>query len=253
MTMKTLIAATLAAAALGVAPAAFAQRGYDNSVGQLQGLSVDQAKSQLSYAGYTKARNIKVGGQQFDLWANARARESCIGFTSFKGRVTETRSFDNTECGVVSGRFNPEDLRGLRVDDAKWNLRNQGFDHQRNIRIDGQQWDLWRGGGRGRGECIGFTSYNGRVTGVRDFRDCDGDWDGGWNGRLRLDDLPGMSVDSAKRELSDAGFRKARNINVRGKQWDLWYDDGGRGTRCVGFTSYNGRVTDADEFSERDC
>ena len=50
-----------------------------------------------------------------------------------------------------------------------------------------------------------------------------------------------------------SGFRKARNIRSGGQQWDLWYDERGRGDTCVGFTSYNGRVTDVRTFSSRDC
>jgi hypothetical protein len=264
--MKTLMKTALVAAAMLTAAPTLAQPGgarhgggYD--VFDLQGLRVDAAKTQLASAGYTKARNISYGGKQYDLWSNTRSRNSCVGFTSYNGRVTDTRSFDDAECGVVGGGWGPggfdsSKLQGLRVDDAKRNLSSRGYSNTRNVRIDGQQWDLWQSS-RGR-DCVGFTSYNGRVTGTRDFRgsECDGDWNsgGGWGGGyLRIDNLRGMSVDSATRELSNAGFDKARNIRIDGQQWDLWYDDNGRNGRCVGFTSYNGRVSDADSFAERDC
>ncbi len=264
--MKTLIKTALVAAAIMTPEPALAQLGdyrqggggYD--VFNLQGERVDVAKAQLASAGYSKARNISYGGKQYDLWSNARSRNSCVGFTSYNGRVTDTRSFDDAECGVVGGGWGPggfdaSKLQGLRVDDAKRNLQKFGYSNTRNVRIDGQQWDLWQNS-RGRG-CIGFTSYNGKITGTRDFRgsECDSDWNsgGGWGGYLRIDSLRGMSVDSAKRELSNAGFEKARNIRVDGRQWDLWYDDNDRNGRCVGFTSYNGRVSDADSFAERDC
>lgn len=264
--MKTFIAITLAATAIAVAAPAMAQPGdsrrgggYDYDLSRLQGEKVDFAKSQLASAGYDKSRNIKVGGKQYDLWSNAWARSACVGFTSYNGRITDVRSFSDSDCGVVSGGwgpggFNASKLQGLRVDDAKRNLRDFGYSNTRNIRIDGQQWDLWQSS-RGR-DCVGFTSYNGRVSGTRDFRrgECEGDYGGGgYGGYFRLDDLRGLGVDSAKRELSDAGFDKGRNIRVDGQQWDLWFDDNGRNTRCVGFTSYNGRVTDTDEFSSRDC
>lgn len=264
--MKKLIAAALAATALAAALPAVAQPGQYGHPGggygsvNLSGLSVDQAKRELSNAGYTKARNINYAGKQYDLWSNPRGRDSCIGFTSYNGRVTDTRGFNDAECGYTDGGwgggYNPRDLNGLRVDDGKRALRNAGYSHDRNIRINGQQWDLWRSD-RGRG-CIGFTSYNGRITDTRDFRrsECDGDWNngGGWGGGwLRPEDLRGLSVDQAKRELSNSGFDHERNIRVGGKQWDLWYDDRGRDGRCIGFTSYNGRVTDARNFPERDC
>lgn len=268
--MKTLTTAILScAAAIALAAPASAQRngdfrppggGYGNGAPALQGLSVDQAKAQLASAGYVKARNINSGGRQYDLWSNTRSRDACLGFTSYNGRVTEARAFSDSECGVVGGGwgpggFNESALRGLRVDDAKRNLRNFGYDHRRNVRIDGQQWDLWESS-RGR-DCVGFTSYNGIVSGAREFRrgECDGDWNsGGWGGRpLRLNDLIGLNVDQAKRELADSGFSKGRNISVRGQQWDLWYDERVRGDRCVGFTSYNGRVTGADNFPSREC
>jgi hypothetical protein len=265
--MKTVIAAVLAAAAFSAAAPALAQpgdyrngRGYNDDLGRLQGGSVDNAKTQLASAGYDRSRSIRVGGKQYDLWSNARARNACVGFTSYNGRVTDARTFDDSECGVVgggwgSGGFDESKLQGLRVDDAKRNLQSFGYSNTRNIRIDGQQWDLWQSA-RGR-DCVGFTSYNGRVTGARDFRqgECDRDYNsGGWGGgSMRPDRLRGLSVDAAKRELSDAGFDKARSIRIDGKQWDLWRDDRGRNDRCVGFTSYNGRVTDARNFSTREC
>jgi hypothetical protein len=266
--MKTVMTAILAAAAMMTAAPALAQPGdyrqgggYDYDALRLQGERVDVAKAQLASAGYNKARNINYGGKQYDLWSNGRSRNSCVGFTSYNGRVTDMRAFDDAECGVVSGGwgqggFDASKLQGLRVDDAKRNLQKFGYSNTRNVRIDGRQWDLWQNS-RGRG-CIGFTSYNVKVTGTRDFRgsECDGDWNsgGGWGGgNFRIDSLRGLSVDSAKRELSNAGFDKARNIRINGQQWDLWYDDNGRNGRCVGFTSYNGRVSDADSFAERDC
>lgn len=255
--MNKLFAAAIAAATAAMlsAPATAQVHGdarYGGGYARgLEGLRVDAAKAQLSSAGYSKARNIKVGGRQFDLWSNPRARDACVGFTSISGTVTEVRSFDDAECGVVSGRrLEPQDLNGMRVDDAKRNLRNFGYDHERNVKIDGKQWDLWV---RGR-DCIGFTSYRGVLSGVQTFRasECTGNFvGGGW--RLDPRDLPGLSVDQAKRELSNAGYTKARNIHIRGKQWDLWYDDRGRDGRCIGFTSISGRVTDADDFDPRDC
>ncbi len=266
--MKKIIAAVLiAASTLAIATPAIAQpygdARYGGGRGQsslnLEGLRVEDAKRNLRDSGYDHARNINVGGKQYDLWSNSRSRDNCVGFTSYNGRVTNARNFDDAECGVAGGgwgRFDPSDLRGMRVDDAKRNLRDYGYTHSRNIGDDGKQWDLWSSP-RGRGECIGFTSYNGKVTAVRDYRnsECDGEWNsghpaGGW---LSPDRLRGQSVDSAKRDLSNAGFRKARNINLGGNQWDLWFDDRARDGRCVGFTSYNSRVTDARNFSERDC
>lgn len=266
--MKTAISAALIAAFVATTAPAFAQPGdyrrggggYDYDLGRLQGERVDFAKTQLASAGYDKSRNIKYGGKQYDLWSNARARNACVGFTSYNGRVTDARTFADSECGVVSGGWGPggfdaSKLQGLRVDDAKRNLNSFGYSNTRNMKIDGQQWDLWQSS-RGR-DCVGFTSYNGRVTGTRDFRrgECDGNGNsGGWGGGyLRIDSLRGLSVDSAKRELSNAGFDKARNVRIDGQQWDLWRDNNGRNGRCVGFTSYNGRVTDADSFAERDC
>ncbi len=258
--MNKLIATVFAAAsALALSAPALAQPYGDARHGGgywLEGLRVDAAKAQLSGAGYSKARNINVGGRQYDLWANPRARDACVGFTSISGRVTEFRSFDAAECGVVSGggKLNPDDLYGMRVGDAQRNLRTYGYANERNVRIDGQQWDLWVNS-RGR-DCIGFTSYRGTVSGVQKFRanDCANGSVSGGGGRVHPRDLPGLSVNQAKRELANSGFEKARNIRIAGKQWDLWYYERGRdGGRCIGFTSISGRVTDADHFSARDC
>lgn len=254
---KLAIAAVIAAATLGATAPASAQRGqggWDNQQFH-SGQSVDQIKRSLANDGYRAYRSIRLDGRQYDLWSNAGARNACVGFTSYNGRVTDVRNFAESECGLVSGGrrgIDQDDLRGLRVDDAKRNLREYGYSNIRNVRIDGKQWDLWLSD-RGR-DCVGFTSYNGRITDARSFRgnECDGMGipGGGW---LNVRELRGLSVDQAKRALSNAGFRGAGSFNDRGQQWDLWYDDSGRGGRCVGFTSYKGRVTDADEFDRRDC
>ncbi len=264
--MKKLVASVLIAASTLAMAAPVAAQPYGDArhtagwgVGMnLEGLRVDDAKNALRTNGYAPVRSIRFAGSQYDLWANSRARDACIGFTSYRGVVTDARDFDNSECGVTSGRwFDPDDLHGMRVDDAKRNLRENGYTFSRSIREDGGQWDLWYGS-RGRGgDCVGFTSYNSRVTAVRHFRGgaCNRDWGGGYGGGWSLDPdrLRGLGVDAAKHELSDAGYRMARSIRIRGDQWDLWYDDRGRDGRCVGFTSYRGRVTDARRFPERDC
>lgn len=267
--MNKFAAATLAiAAALAVATPAMAQPngdyryqggGYSGGGGlQLQGLRVDSAKSQLSSAGYRAARSIRYDGRQYDLWSNSRSRNACVGFTSYNGTITDVRSFSDAECGVVSsggwGRgIDARDLQGLRVDDAKRSLRDNGYSNTRNVRLNGKQWDLWLDA-RGR-DCLGFTSYNGVINAAQSFRgnECDGNGVPGDGYRIDARDLRGLSVDQAKRSLSDAGFRGARSIRINGQQWDLWYDSNGRRSRCVGFTSYNSRVTDADDFSDRDC
>lgn len=273
MTVKKIAAAALAlAAALAMAAPATAQPGgdyryqgggYGGGYGlQLQGLRVDSAKQQLASAGYHAARNIRYDGRQYDLWSNGRGRNSCVGFTSYKGTVSDVRTFSDSECGVVSGGggggwggrgLDPSDLNGMRVDDAKRNLRDYGYSNTRNVRLNGKQWDLWLDN-RGR-DCIGFTSYKGTVSAAQPFRgnECSTNGTPGYGYSIDARDLQGLSVDQAKRSLADAGFRGARNIRIGGQQWDLFYDDNGRSDRCVGFTSYNGRVTDADDFSPRDC
>lgn len=265
--MRKLITAAIAAAAAAVTMAAPASAQYDTARHggsgynqlHLNGLRVDAAKRELTNEGYRPYRSINLDGRQYDLWSNAGSRNSCMGFTSRDGRVTDVRGFDDASCGLVSGggwggRFDADDLRGLRVDDAKRNLREYGYTNTRNVRIDGTQWDLWQAS-RGR-DCVGFTSRYGTVTGTRNFRgsECDGNGTPGSGGRwLDARDLEGRTVDQAKRTLADAGFRGARSISIRGKQWDLWSDTDGRNDRCFGFTSYNGRVTEADEFATRDC
>jgi hypothetical protein len=227
------------------------QRGKEFGV---HGMRVDDAKRSLRDYGYTNTRNVRLNGKQWDLWLDGRGR-ACIGFTSYNGRVTDVRGFAESECGLVSGGrrgIDEEDLRGLHVGDAQRNLREYDYINTRNVRIDGKQWDLWQSR-RGR-ECIGFTSYNGRITNVRSFRgsECEGFGIPG-SGRIDARDLPGLSVDQAKRALANAGFRGAGSFRDRGQQWDLFYNDTGRRGRCVGFTSYNGRVTEADQFDAADC
>ena len=260
--VKKLIASTiLAAVALAAVAPASAQRGNDRDFGgwggasYQSGQSVDQMKRSLANDGYRAYRSIRLDGRQYDLWSNAGSRNPCVGFTSYNGRVTDVRGFAESECGLVSGGrrgIDEEDLRGLHVGDAQRNLREYDYINTRNVRIDGKKWDLWQSR-RGR-ECIGFTSYNGRITNVRSFRgsECEGFGIPG-SGRIDARDLPGLSVDQAKRALANAGFRGAGSFRDRGQQWDLFYNDTGRRGRCVRFTSYNGRVTEADEFDAADC
>jgi hypothetical protein len=261
LNVKRLIAAALlAATAITAAAPASAQREHDRDYGgwgggYQGGQSVDQMKRELANEGYRPYRGINYGGQRYDLWSNTRARESCVGFSSYNGRVTDVRGFADSECGLVSGgrgRIDEDDLPGLWVDDAKRNLREYGYTNIRNVRIDGQQWDLWLSS-RGR-DCIGFTSYRSRVTDARSFRgrECEGYGIPG-GGRIDVRDLQGLSVDQAKRALANSGFRGAGSFRDHGQQWDLFYTSSGRKGRCVGFTSYNGRVTEADEFDPRDC
>jgi hypothetical protein len=259
--VKNLIAACfLAAAAVAAAAPASAQRGNDRNIGGWggggyeSGLSVDQMKRSLANDGYRAHRSIRLDGQQYDLWSNAGSRNPCVGFTSYNSRVTDVRGFAVSACGLVNGDrrgIDEDDLRGLWVDDAKRNLRDFGYTNVRNVRIDGQQWDLWQGA-RAR-ECVGFTSYRSRVTEVRSFRGSECEGFGIPGSRVDARDLPGLSVDQAKRALAKAGFRAAGSFRDRGQQWDLFYEGNGRRVRCVGFTSYNSRVTEADEFDARDC
>lgn len=274
--MKHLIAAfafTVAATAM-TAPALaqpqgdyrYQGGGYGQDGLNLRGLSVSAAKSQLANAGYSAARSTNVGGQQYDLWANSRSRQGCVGFTSYKGAVTDVRTFDDSECGVYGnggggwgGGYDSSDIRGQSVKSAQASLRSRGYTNTRNINLGGKQWDLWLSD-RGR-DCIGFTSYKGTVTDTRSFRNNEcgdtggygngGGWGGGGFGNPER--LIGQSVGSAQNTLANAGFGKARSISLRGKQWDLWYGDRGRGSRCVGFTSYKGTVSDADIFDDDDC
>lgn len=150
--------------------------------------------------------------------------------------------------GWGGGDFNTRGLEGVRVDSAKDQLRRSGFNYTRAIRENGKQYDLWSNGR----SCVGFSSYNGRVSDVRGFRDAEcGDITGG-RGRINVRELQGLGVDAAKNALRRADFSYSRSIRVSGRQYDLW-SGYGRRSECVGFTSYNGRVTDARTFSDREC
>jgi hypothetical protein len=288
-TIRTLAISTFAimaasAAVAAVAPGAMAQRprrfeGQDQREQDFRGrpgatfdlLSINNARvstaqQTLGAQGYFKARNIQMNGRQYDLWYNSGFRNSCVGFTSMNGWVRDARDFRDTECGFGGpgsggpgwgggrGGFDTRDLEGLRVDSAKGVLRDHGFNYVRATRVDGRQYDLWYDRSD-RNACVGFTSYNGRVTDARTFRDaeCGGvGGGGGWGGRFDLRDLEGLGVDSAKDVLRREGYGHSRNIRIDGRQYDLWYNRGNRNA-CVGFTSYNGRVTDARPFGDREC
>jgi hypothetical protein len=157
-------------------------------------------------------------------------------------------SRDGRDGGWNGGNFNMGGLQGLRVDSAKDQLRRSGFDYARAVRENGRQYDLWSNDRT----CVGFTSYNGRVTDVRGFRDAEcGDITGG-RGRINVRELEGLRVDAAKDALRRADFSYSRGIRISGKQYDLW-SGYGRRSECIGFASYNGRVTDARTFGDREC
>jgi hypothetical protein len=150
----------------------FGNGGFDPN--SLKSLTVDAAKDRLRTAGFASARSIKQNNQQWDLWQKFGRDDQCVGFTSYKGRITETDRFATREC--TDGRdptFRVRTVEGLRVNDAKNRLRAAGFAPARNITRDKQQWDLWESTGRGDKTCVGFTSYKGMVTATDSFRDRD--------------------------------------------------------------------------------
>lgn len=179
---------------------------------------------------------------------------------------TATAQRYDRDRGDRGGGWDNVRLEGLSVDQAKYQLRSSGFAPARSIRLDGRQWDLWSSGR----SCMGFASYNGRVTNSERFSDGDcggygdgGGWNdrdrndrGGWNngrgnrgGRVDSRELVGLSVDDGKRALSWSGFQPAVGTTIRGQRWDLWRSGGS----CMGFTSYHGRITDAQRFPEDRC
>lgn len=243
--------------------------GASFDLGSINNARVSTAQQTLGAQGFFKARSTEMNGRQYDLWYNSGFRNSCVGFTSMNGWVRDARDFRDAECGMGggqgggqgwgnggpgggSGGFNTRSLEGLRVDSAKATLRDRGFNYVRASRIDGQQYDMWSN----NRTCVGFTSYNGRVSNARSFRDgdCAGQGGGGgWGGgRFDARDLEGLGVDSAKDTLRRQDFSFARSLRFEGRQYDLWYNRDYRNA-CVGFASYNGRVTSARSFDEGQC
>lgn len=278
---KLAIAAGLLAMAVAVVAPASAQRsgeprgrpggqsgGQSFDIGYIESLRVDHAQNHLRVNGFTRARSIGLDGRQWDLWFNRDFREACAGFTSYNGTVTSVRFFTDSECGVgaapTRGRdLRPAELEGLRVDDAQRRLRLSDFAPARSVSQNGRQWDLWQNP-RARTACVGFTSYNGQVTRADGFsdRDCAGRGEGrpdrgpdrpgsGW-GRVEPQDLIRLRVGEGQDWLSRAGYVRARSIEINGRQWDLWSSDRDRSS-CIGFTSWNGSITDADDFRESSC
>ena len=242
--------------------------GASFDLGSINNARVGTAQQTLGAQGFFKARSMEMNGRQYDLWYNSGFRNSCVGFTSQNGWVRDARDFRDAECGFGNdgggrpggggpswgpgGGINMRDLEGLRVDSAKATLRDRGFSFARSSRIDGRQYDLWSN----NRTCVGFTSYNGRVTDARSLRDAEcggGNGGPGWGGgRFDVRELEGLGVNSAKDMLRREDFDFARSLRFDGRQYDLWYSEGRRNA-CVGFTSYNGRVTSARTFSDRDC
>ena len=87
---------------------------------------------------------------------------------------------------------------------------------------------------------------------ARDFRDAECGDINGRGRRIEARELQGLGVDAAKDALRRAGYSPSRSIRIDRRQYDIW-SSYGRGDTCVGFTSYNGRVTDARRFSDREC
>jgi hypothetical protein len=144
-------------------------------------------------------------------------------------------------------------IDGLRVNHAQAHLKVNGFAKARSIGLGGRQWDLWFNR-EFREACAGFTSFNGVVSDVRFFSEADcGVGATPAAGRvLRPAELEGLRVEEAQRRLRLSDYTHARNFSQNGRQWDLWRNPRSR-TSCVGFTSYNGQVTRADGFSDREC
>jgi len=151
-------------------------RNFD--VERLGSLRVDEAKQALGSEGFSPYRNVYIQGRQWDLWRIRGEWDSeCVGFTSFRGVVTGARRFESWECEktlTTPKRPTPDRLIGTGVDEAKEWLSQSGFRHSHNIFRSGRQWDLWVDASRRDQQCIGFTSYRGRITEARyvSWRDC---------------------------------------------------------------------------------
>jgi hypothetical protein len=273
--LRNLAIAAASAAILTGAPAVaqnperggFRPPGASFDLASINNARVSTAQQTLGAQGFFKARSMEMSGRQYDLWYNSGFRNSCVGFTSMNGWVRDARDFRDSECGFGNGPggggggggwgggpggggFNTRSLEGLRVDSAKVTLRDRGFNYVRATRIDGRQYDMWSN----NRTCVGFASYNGRVTDARNFRDSDcRNGGGGWGGgRFDARDLEGLRVDSAKDALRRQDFFFSRSTRFDGRQYDFWYNRDYR-NGCVGFTSYDGRVTNARSFDEREC
>jgi hypothetical protein len=152
--------------------------GHDFDVERLEALRVDEAKQALSFEGFSPYRNIHIQGRQWDLWRNrGEWYAECVGFTSFRGVVTGARRFEPWECEktrTIAKWPTPERLIGAGVDEAKDWLSQSGFRHSHNIFRSGRQWDLWLDASGRDQQCIGFTSFRGRITDARyvNWRDC---------------------------------------------------------------------------------
>jgi hypothetical protein len=176
--------------------------------------------------------------------AQYRGGQELLGGQGYGDR---DRDWNDRDRDWRDGRGGMRNLEGLRVDSAKDALRRAGFSYSRAIRENGQHYDLWSNGRA----CVGFTSYNGRVTASHEFRDAEcGDITRGR--RIQARELEGLRVDAAKDALRRAGLSYSHAIRIGGRQYDLWSSYGRRDT-CVGFASYNGRVTEARQFAEREC
>ena len=94
----------------------FGGGGYGFDPSRLQGQDVGAAQGDLSGRGFIKARNIRIGAQQWDLWYNDRDRKGCVGFTSYNGRITEARTFEDSECGRDNASNPPPGRPGFDID-----------------------------------------------------------------------------------------------------------------------------------------
>jgi len=207
----------------------------------------------------TKIVAIAAASAVFLAGAPASVAQELLGGQGYQNRDYDDRDRDDRDFRDRDGRDDRDGgwgqggsgmrgLEGLRVDSAKNALRRAGFSYYRAVRENGRQYDLWWNGRA----CVGFTSYNGRVTDVRDFRDAECGDINGRGRRIEARELEGLRVDAAKDALRRAGYSYSRSIRIDRRQYDMW-SSYGRGDTCVGFTSYNGRVTDARRFSDREC
>ncbi len=230
--------------------------------GELAGAPGYRNEAARSEQALDAARSEQAAREQAAKESAARAQ--ILGDLSFRGQPVETNAARSPQDeAFYRGEGYRGDLSGivgLRVDAAKDTLRRRGYSPARSINANGRQYDLWSSGRA----CVGFASYNGRVTDLRDFREAecgfDGGYDGGWGnggwgggGRFDVRDLEGLRVDTAKDVLRREGFRAERSIRYNGRQYDLWSNGRDRRDACVGFASYNGRVNDARTFRDAEC
>lgn len=133
-----------------------------------------------------------------------------------------------------------QDLVGVKGRDAETQFENRGYVHMNTSKSDYDVYSTWWNSRKKK--CVTYRLSDGRIQSVVNVpsSDCNRSSGSGNQANARLDDIEGLSVDSAAERMGSRGFTEVNQFKRDGKTHRVYYN---RKTRqCVDLRSMHGKV-----------